>query len=273
MTIAAGILCKDGIVLCADTELASNSLRTNRSKIFAAAESEHVHVAVAASGDYDFASAAVEYTDPLMRDIKPDTKIDNVRNAFEDAISDLYQNHIWKNPTLQRDFSLLVAVWSREEGFALFKTVETVILRVTDFDVLGTGGDLADYILKKSYRDNITVSQAVAFSAHMLAEVKNHGQGCGGETNIATLTAKGYSQISVRAAGAYETAMYGVEQLTRNVTSARFDPATSDEQYVALVDRMATALRALPSPFTEPKQEKEGSPPKPPAPNRIKPKN
>lgn len=67
VTIAAGMMCSDGIVLCADTELTLSSLKASRAKIFVTAE--HIsdfRMAIASAGDYDFCKAAIQYSEPVL---------------------------------------------------------------------------------------------------------------------------------------------------------------------------------------------------------------
>jgi hypothetical protein len=54
VTLIAGMVCSDGIVLCGDTELTLTSLKASRSKIFVAPRLKDFRVAIAGAGDYDY---------------------------------------------------------------------------------------------------------------------------------------------------------------------------------------------------------------------------
>ena len=55
---------------------------------------------------------------------------------------------------LAGQFSLLVACWSKNDGLYLFKTVDTRVVRVEFYDVIGAGAEVAEYVLaKRSSRD------------------------------------------------------------------------------------------------------------------------
>jgi hypothetical protein len=72
----------------------------------------------------------------------------------------MYTEHIYRNPQFPRDISLMAAMWRQNEGLRLIRTAETAVIRVDRYDVIGSGGDLAEYILKRMYEDDLRFRMA-----------------------------------------------------------------------------------------------------------------
>lgn len=253
MTIAAGILCRDGVVLGTESEITTSSMKTTRNKIFRTwAHDSHLRAVMATVGDYDFAKAAMQFTDPVFETEQPPTAA-NVRSALQDAVSEMYENHVWKNPnpSLHRDFGLMAALWGKDQGFFLFKTVETAVIRIQSYEVMGSGGDLADYILKKHVHEDIPVAEAVGILIYMLSEVKKHGQGCGGETAIAVLEEHRYSEVTQEQVDEYEAGMMRLDDLARQVFQICFDPERTTPTYHKAVDKAAELMKTIRGPMLE----------------------
>lgn len=277
MTIAAGILCADGIVLCADTEITTSTIKTTRGKLFHGYHTDQSRMACAVAGDFDFAKSALEYMGPVFQQEQP-PGLENMRDAVADSIGDMYENHVWKNPVNQRDFSLLVGGWTKTEGLRLWKTVETVIHEVSGYDALGSGGDIAEYILKKRYEDDISLASGVALAIYMLAEVKRHGQHCGGETHIQVLHADGrYLEVLQEQVEEYERGMFALDYYSNEAFKACYNLDSSQADYSKIVDAISSGLKKLRGPMViqevrrraakrvprSPKRDRKALPPSP----------
>jgi 20S proteasome alpha/beta subunit len=224
VTICAGMMCTDGIVICADTELTLTTMKASRAKIFITAEHlQDFRMAIAGAGDYDFCKAAIQYTEPtLTSDDTP--SLENLQSAIGDAVNDVYVNHIYPNKLNSRDISLLAAMWRKGEGYRLIRTSETAVLRVDRYEVLGSGGEIAEYILKRMYSEDLTIAQAVALAIYLMAEVKQRGQGCGGETNISVLRADGEMfEVLQDQVAEYEQTMQNMNNFSRLLFYHVFD--------------------------------------------------
>jgi len=115
-------------------------------------------VAIAGAGDYDFCKAAIQYTEPVFAPIKGqgEPSLANLQDAISDAITQVYTDHIYPNPQGALHPYLMAAIWRRGEGLRLIKTYETAVIRVDSYEVLGSGGELAEYILKRMYSEEMS---------------------------------------------------------------------------------------------------------------------
>lgn len=250
MTIAAGLLCQDGIVLCADTELTLPTSKASRGKIFTAAHgSNDAAMLIACAGDYDFCKAALQYMEPaLLTDAAP--TVEDLQSAIESAIEDVYEHHIYPNKLSSRHIELIGAMWGRVGGYRLVKTADTAVIRVDRYEVAGTGGELGEYILKRMYRDGMRLSEAVALAIYILNEVKQRGMGCGGESQVSVLRSDGAMfEVSRKQVAEVEQSIDQMEKYQRLIFAVTFDLDRSEENLQDAITHAAKGLRMLRGPM------------------------
>ncbi|HEY0875587.1 MAG TPA: hypothetical protein VGD94_19070 [Vicinamibacterales bacterium] len=262
MTLVAGIVCADGLVLCSDTELTGNTQKGNRAKIFTIG---HCHedclIAIGVAGDYDFGKAAIQYMGPVFGEPEAPS-LENMRSALSDAVTDVYTNHIYPNKLNQRDIYLMAAMWRQGEGVSLIKTSETALIHVERYEAIGTGGELAEYILKRMYADDMRLDQAVALAIHVLREVKERGQGVGGETHISVISNDGrLFEVLPEQVAEYEASMCGLDTIWQQTFYHCFDLTRSDAQYKKGCEVIGRYLKRLRGPMVKAEvKRRNGSP-------------
>ena len=158
VTIAAGFICEDGLLLCADTKI-TTSVKTNESKMV-----HHVSddrqcslTFVMSSDDLNFPRAAIqscwEYASGM--DFASAT-MESVRNVVQFPLAEFYRDHIYahpdRSPTLVFQ-QLLVGIWLRGET-ALFRPHETLLIPVEDYECIGSGAYLAKYLMRHLHHRN-----------------------------------------------------------------------------------------------------------------------
>src|SRR5258708_5249021 len=97
VTIAFGVLCVDGIVLCADSQETRIASKINRPKAFDLnTQSERIKAVLTGAGDGVFLDALKEKIEACLRTFasRPDADLDEVCNEIEATISG-YHRHIW----------------------------------------------------------------------------------------------------------------------------------------------------------------------------------
>ena len=114
MTIAAGFVCTDGLVLCADTEYSNGTLKVSKTKIFKRPQND---LLIAASGDEVLIEEAAH---TLLESLDDQLSLDHVKETIEHVMEAMHGNYIDRSLVPDYTVHLLVAASARD-GFALFK--------------------------------------------------------------------------------------------------------------------------------------------------------
>jgi hypothetical protein len=185
MTIALGMRCMDGMVLCTDSlELDGISKRfVNKLWVY---EVQHLGqqewgIAIASAGDGDLADS---FNDGL-KDVLGNCDFDEVKlmALLRAAIREVRISYpeaefgfiasIYGNPKL---YSKMFRVMDRSSHFG----------PVTRYQAIGVGGGLANYLLSQFYSLSITVKEATRLGVFILQQVKASTEGCDGPTSVVT---------------------------------------------------------------------------------------
>jgi hypothetical protein len=131
--------------------------------------------------------------------LKAKEAINNVRQrVYEKEMKPTFDENA-ENP----HFSLLVALWSRKDGFQLLlgeSNKPMSIVAEDNYKSIGTGAPLANCLVKTFYSLDGTCEEAALISAMALKLVKRFVPGCGGGTNIIAVIDGGLAKPrSVRA--------------------------------------------------------------------------
>jgi 20S proteasome alpha/beta subunit len=178
MTIAAGFVCDEGVLLCADTEHRGWTLKFHESKL------DHFEIpggkiAFALAGHTSFAWSAIQKCRDRLNAIAPkDTVIE-----LEQILEIEYRRNVLAHPGYPDGnyyYHLLIAVWAPGQRVELYVTDETCIRKVDGFECVGTGRELASFIIRPTYVRLMPERRALSLAAYTLAEVKESIAGCGG---------------------------------------------------------------------------------------------
>ncbi|HEX5410918.1 MAG TPA: hypothetical protein VFZ27_03570 [Terriglobia bacterium] len=190
MSIGMGFKCDDGIVLAADTQH-SGALKLRGEKVFEITGTPGISVCIAGAGRVSLIRKAVEL---IGKDVAKDGATIDMMVKVENVLTTIHQRHIYpykgveeSRPSLQ----LLIGVWTKDAGFYLLETEHTVPNFVDDYAVIGSGGSIAEYIIKTSRGYINSTSDAKYLAAYAVAMAKTYDLFCGGETRIRTLAQGG----------------------------------------------------------------------------------
>ena len=191
MTIAAGFVHSDGILLCSDSQMESMLGKTEGPKIgvfdFAGGK-----VAIAFAGHKENALNAVQKCAKTLKRL----------GEHEDAIAELestldtaYQRLVYRDPKYKTSeennigYSLLIAFWSKRDNRASLFATEGVALNgvTTPCECRGIGRDLANYIVGPLASETLSEQQALVLAAYVLGRVKYGVPGCGGVSQFVSL--------------------------------------------------------------------------------------
>ena len=98
----------------------------------------------------------------------------------------------------------------------------------------------------------MSIAQAVAVAIHMLAEVKQRGQGVGGETQISAINSDGeIFEVTQDQVEEYESTANNLDLAWRTLFMHGFDLSLSQKQYQAAVEVVSRFLKCIRGPMVQ----------------------
>ncbi|MBZ5672371.1 MAG: hypothetical protein LAO04_21950 [Acidobacteriia bacterium] len=190
MTIAAGFVAADGILLCADTLWTDGYTKEYRDKIFSWT-GRYAAACFAVAGNSANARDVVEACrDALSATQRKRLAVQDILRLIKPIIKTSYESSVDARPYEERDdarFSLLVGVAAGKQVPQLFASTRTVLAPVDTFDCVGAGRHLARYVVQPSYRNNLTVDELAVLGILALAATKQHVDGVGGKSQFVVI--------------------------------------------------------------------------------------
>jgi hypothetical protein len=160
MTTAIGFSCEDGILLGADTKIATN-IKTNESKLVHYSSSDHhCSMTFAMSGDdMNFPKAAALACWEFVRNLdfnSIDTTMEVVRNAAQFSLAEFHREHIFNHPDRNPGsaFMRMLAGIRLHRQTALFESYETLLTPIDGYECIGTGSVVGKYLVRQYLRAN-----------------------------------------------------------------------------------------------------------------------
>jgi hypothetical protein len=194
VTVALGLLCKDGIVLCADSQETLTFSKFNRPKVFELNTSNPVvKVVLAGAGEAVFLDALKDKLETCVGLAGFD--LDVVQSEMEATIAG-YCERIWRIYGDHRDrpeAQLLIGIRAVSH-LALLHCDGPKVRRVLDYESIGFGGDFSAYHLKRLFNPYMSVGEACPLAVHVLEVVKNNVDYCGGPSQVYVLPISGEVQ-------------------------------------------------------------------------------
>jgi hypothetical protein len=192
VTICAGMLCSDGIVLCADSlEVVGIVHRSVKKLIELPIVSDDLKaVTVCSTNDGTFCDALIEkITDALNLS---DGTFASAKDAIEDATL-AYCEAIWKTLTHSQDrptAELLIGLKTVDD-LRLLHLSTPVMSAIDGAEFIGYGTELATYIAGQYGLKNMPTDTASPIIAYIVDIVKNNVPGCGRDTSLAVIHTDG----------------------------------------------------------------------------------
>jgi 20S proteasome alpha/beta subunit len=210
VTIAVGFLCRDGILLCADTQISKGS-KSNESKILKVGfgsedPATSATVLVAICGAVKYARMGARHCFRAISKLPPNERtVDAIADSFEQGLKALFKEHLFPHPQFKEGVTVqyLVGIQARGE-IGLFSTHDTSIDPV-DYESVGSGGDLADYLSSSLLGElsAMNMKEVAFWAVHVLMQVKSRDLYCGGYSEMqslgrdGSLSRPGHFEISV----------------------------------------------------------------------------
>jgi ATP-dependent protease HslVU (ClpYQ) peptidase subunit len=179
VTIAAGFVHKDGVLLSSESRVESDSSKELGWKILPL-NGDWGDGLVAYAGTVDVAVSAIQKFDRKLKRTKPE----NILEELEQALEKEWKRKVFAHPLYGEDdcpdYQLLLAIRPQGEISRLYVTSETTIHEVNGFRCIGSGADLATHLLGPTMLGNMDEERVACLAAYVLAEVKRSVPGCDG---------------------------------------------------------------------------------------------
>jgi hypothetical protein len=186
MTIAAGFLCKDGVLLAADTEItfSGGKGKTYASKIFHVS-STNLNCYLTYAGSPYFAKELVHELGQALDDAPPSqSPLKTIKATYLAYLDEQFA----KSPETETA-SVLVAL---REGTKvnLYLGSDRHFTQVRGYEVLGIGMEQAEALFNPLHASWMTIYEAIYMAIYALRRVKGFVQGCGGNSEILAIKDK-----------------------------------------------------------------------------------
>jgi len=186
MTIAAGFVCKDGVILCADTqETIPGYARTDVQKL-RSFEVKGINLFFAGAGNNGIqVDASIEEITDNLRD-SPEDLADARRfvRVLRDAVRAVFPMEYY--PRAETEVDLLMAVQFSSSA-KLYRITDCSVASVTERVCVGAGLVLANQLLQRYYSWDASLLEAAIISLYVLYHAKKWVPSCGGNTDIALI--------------------------------------------------------------------------------------
>jgi 20S proteasome alpha/beta subunit len=248
MTIAAGFLCDDGIVIAADSEVQADSDKYNESKIFTLhpdSISTNPMAVFAGSGWLDFVKMAV---DKIKFQALGVTHSYEVEDIIEKTVLEIHRKHIrYYSSSPKPYFSLIVGLRDEDGSLRIMQTSGTSITRVPRQVCIGAGQTLGSYLSRALNSSGLSMDTTATLATQILDQVKKNVPECGGMFSEVVLLPK---QGPIRRLS--PSRMLKIEYCTADLIAALkpslltlADPSITDAEFDAEMDSLNAECRKM----------------------------
>jgi len=195
MTLIAGLRCRDGFLLAADTAVTVGNTVYNGDKLslYRSDGESQYKLLIACAGHLTYARMASQQIRDAVSTLSFPTII-SVKDQIQKVLSNIYTQHIHKYWEMSDPgapgFSLIIAI-EIDKKFEVLITENTALEEVGTYAFQGAGSELAQYLGEIYLRNRVSssaLSISVAAAVHLVTEifrvVKLYVPGVGFDTQI-----------------------------------------------------------------------------------------
>ena len=198
VTIAIGFAHESGLLFCADTKV-TGLMKANESKIehFRNENGDCSITFAMSSDDLNFPKMAVLKCWDSVRKMNLSTaSIDAVHDKAESSLAQFHRDHIYPHPDRSPTsiyFELLVGIWLRGER-RLYRSHETVLNPIDQYDCIGSGAYLAKYLIGQYIKANpgrLDFKDAELLAEYAVGSSSEYDESCDGTPEMLTIANDG----------------------------------------------------------------------------------
>ncbi len=190
MTIALGVLARDGVVLAADTEYTWGYLKTSGEKI-RSAECACGALAMAGAGDAGYLGAVCDDLVAEFQSYGKNVPVPRMKARFEGILVEFHKKHVVPYGDSSSVAFWLLLAFQRGRASYLWSTCNGAMMRRAPYASIGLGCEYADALLGQMFGDPAIglndVSLASRVAAYAVHQTKENVQNCGKKTSLVIL--------------------------------------------------------------------------------------
>lgn len=250
MTLAVGFRCTDGLVLAVDSEIGDgvSKYEDEKSWIYRYPpqdENQRLKVGIVGAGDLAFVRYAAER---IGHELNADMGKDDVQSVVQGVINQIHLEHLYPYPdqASRPEIFMLVGCLARD-GNRLITTSLTTVTKVVNFETLGIGRPLANFLIKRFYTGRIEVASGIFVSTQVLMHARRNVARVGGDSQIIVM----YRDTNLAGTVSRETIKENEEFLAnfeRAIEPLMFKGSAigvTDEEYRTVVQQLHEKLLSI----------------------------
>jgi len=234
MTIAAGFIHREGVLLCADTEHTGWTWKVQGAKL-GHLEYRGGKVGWGYAGNTGFALSAIQECARQLEGIEAVDALPRIRKVLWRE----YKRNVLDHPDHATDaslhYNLLICLWSTGEMPRLYVTTQTALREVDAYDCIGIGESIAHFLIRPSFIAGLSERGALNLATHVLAGAKDYVPGCGGASYFISIRNDGlikeYDSIRTGHCRRLEAYSNLYEIKARRLLLAMADSGINDAQF------------------------------------------
>lgn len=232
MTIAAGFVHRDGVLLCADTEHTSATLKAHAAKV-RHFDAKCGRIGIAYSGDAGFAVTVIQALERKLQTLNVESPFQVIRKIVDREYRRLVYTHPRYGYMDGPDFNLLLAVQPVGQAVSLHATREVAVEDIRTYCCLGAGETFGRQLIEPTFTLKPAPSEALLYAIRTLALVKEHVPGCGGDSMYLDLRHDGtiHQHYADPLLKKIEYWIQAYQLVSWEALRALFDPAASEDDF------------------------------------------
>jgi 20S proteasome alpha/beta subunit len=246
VTIAAGLLYDQGVILFADTQFADGNMKTQRPKVGSFA-CPGGRIGFAMAGAAGFAISAIQKATHKLKTCEPS----DVMQELEGILDEEYRRKVYTHPNFHSGFVsywFVISYWNEAQAKTWLFSTDEVALTASNgkYECRGIGSDLAHYLLKLSIEDELNEREALLVATYTLAKIKENVKDCGGASHLLVMRNDGTFEI--RDPFAFERVAkmtFGYEWSARKLLLATTHNGLTDQEFEQYIQMFAANARAI----------------------------
>jgi hypothetical protein len=229
VTIGIGFMCRDGILLSADTQITwPQNHKYYESKLYYHQRINEYSIALTFAGNPNLAKSFFGKLPSALDLVPSPVSTEKLQNCIESLLStmDLVESD-------QDGLHMMIGIIVLHHGLRLLKTERKVVSEVRGYDYVGVGdSSLLRYLSSLTMLRTVsTTQQALALSSYLILQAKRYVDGCGGETEAFIMRRDGSIEAcDVSTIGA-EHHLTVLEKHCGNLLKVFFDPDINDDEF------------------------------------------
>jgi 20S proteasome alpha/beta subunit len=185
VTLVAGFKCKNGVVICADTQHTGNYVKFAAPKLWT---DRSRTIVAGACNDVVYLKMAVDELSTTFEHLKQWTEI-SIRKAISDTLATVHKaiRAAFGMKDQQPQLFLMIGARLDDWKAILMTTSATAVATVNEFDFIGAGEEVARLLISPFYDSNLRVTEMQRIAAYCFRYAKVSGSWSGGDTHVGTI--------------------------------------------------------------------------------------